>query len=286
MSLDGVVAYRGDSLAVWDMGPRRISVFAPDGTLGRIAHVTGMNSLAARVAASFPDGSFLLAGVGSIQDYLRTDLGERRDSVTYLRMVADGSFADTLARQGSLEYVTARAGNHIMLQPVLFGRDSYVASGNGRTYVAESDRFRIDVLDPRGQVVQSIRRAGDLARPSREQLAAARRLAADARSAQQRPSDPPVGSAQAIPERPTVPALDRMIVDAHGHLWVREFLVDPQGAPRWSVYDANGAHVATAQTPAGLEIHQIGPDWILGVATDDMDVELVRIYPLRRPQRA
>jgi hypothetical protein len=38
------------------------------------------------------------------------------------------------------------------------------------------------------------------------------------------------------------------------------------------------------QTPAGLTVYQIGPDWILGRVRDELDVESVRVYRLvRRP---
>ena len=35
-------------------------------------------------------------------------------------------------------------------------------------------------------------------------------------------------------------------------------------------------------TPPGLEVHEIGEDYILGVELNDLDVPFVRRYPLRR----
>ena len=34
--------------------------------------------------------------------------------------------------------------------------------------------------------------------------------------------------------------------------------------------------------PVGLEVHEIGPDYVLGVELGDFDVPFVRRYPLTR----
>lgn len=282
-SLDALVAYRGDSVAVWDPEPWRISVFGPDGRFGRMATVRDVTSLTAGLKAAFADGSFLLAPTGNMEDVLRTDMGERRDSVVYMRLTANGALADTLARSASLEYVAIRSGNNIMLRPVLFGRDSFVGVGVNRVFVAESDRFRIDVVDPRGTPFMSIRRSGELRPASRAELEQVRAESEEARRAQARAAGLAVAtSEERLPVRPTVPAFDRLIVDAQGCLWVRDFAIGSGDALRWSVFDAQGRWVATAQTPAGVEIYQIGPDWILGRGRDDLGVESVRLYRLWR----
>lgn len=286
-SLDGLVAYRGDSIAVWDAAAWRLSVFGPDGGFGRTATVSGLNSIVARIKGAFPDGSFLLAAAGSAQGFLNAGQGERRDSVSYLRFAADGAFADSLARHAAQEYVTLRSSDQILVRPVLLGRDSYVAAGGGRVFAGQSDAFRIDGLDPRGTPVMSIRRPGELRTPSRDELSRTRAAAEQAGQNQARSAGlAAIPRTEPLPARPTVPAFDRMVVDQQGNLWVREFVLHLGDAPRWSVFDPQGRLVSTAQTPAGVEVYQIGPDWILGRGLDDLDVESVRVYRLRREAAA
>ena len=282
-SLDGIAAYRGDSVAVWDAGAWRLTILGPDGGFGRAATVRGLNSIVARLRGAFPDGSFLLAAAGSVQDFLRTDVGERRDSVSYLRFAADGAFADSLARHAAQEYVALRSQDQIVIRPILFGRDSYVGVGGDRVFVGQSDAFRIDGLDPLGTVELSVRRPGELRTPSSQELARARATSEEAGETQMKAAGASgMPNAEPVPARPTVPAYDRLIVDQQGNLWVRDYVFSPEDAPRWSVFDPQGRWVATAQTPAGVEVYQIGPDWILGRGLDDLDVEYVRMYRLRR----
>jgi hypothetical protein len=85
-----------------------------------------------------------------------------------------------------------------------------------------------------------------------------------------------------VPARETVPAFDHLITDEAGNLWVRDYLVSPDDAPRWSVFDPQGRWLGTAETPAGMDVYQIGSDWILGRVKDDLDVEYVRLYPLEK----
>jgi hypothetical protein len=281
-SLDAVVPYRGDSVAVWDVGAWRLTVFGPDGGFGRTATVQGVTSLVGRLKGAFPDGSFVLAAAGSVEDYLRTDTGERRDSVAYLRFSADGAFADTLARHAAQEHVALQSPGRILIRPILFGRDSYVGVGTGQVFVGQSDAFRIDGVDPRGMPVLSIRRLGELRTPSRDEVARARAASEAVGQTQARAAGAGAPRGEVLPARPTIPAFDRILVDPQGNLWVREFLLSPEDAQRWSVFDPQGRLAGTARTPAGVEVYQVGADWILGRGLDDLDVEYVRTYRLRR----
>jgi hypothetical protein len=49
------------------------------------------------------------------------------------------------------------------------------------------------------------------------------------------------------------------------------------------VFDRDGLLIGRVEGPEGFEITDSGPDYILGVAKDDLDVERVRLYRLERP---
>jgi hypothetical protein len=105
-------------------------------------------------------------------------------------------------------------------------------------------------------------------------------------------------------QRPYVPdhypRFGRLMADRAGNLWVMDYpqltdrtisgddlttprpgFVDAAGA-MWTVLTPDGDVVATVRTPPGLFVLEIGTDYVLGVAYDDLDVESVRLYTLDR----
>lgn len=50
----------------------------------------------------------------------------------------------------------------------------------------------------------------------------------------------------------------------------------------WTVLSPSGRVLGTVHVPRGLNVRQIGGDWLLGVAVDSDEVEHVRLYRLKR----
>src|SRR5690606_11906385 len=78
-----------------------------------------------------------------------------------------------------------------------------------------------------------------------------------------------------------------------GDVWIEEYRPPwEEGDGRWLVFGAGGRLRARVTMPAGFEPTQIGPDFVLGIARDEFDVEQLRLYRLhrsgapRRPDRA
>lgn len=88
-----------------------------------------------------------------------------------------------------------------------------------------------------------------------------------------------------LPRRETFPAFEDVRGDAQGNLWVEPYPRPGGEPPRGDVFDPGGRWLGTVETPAGLTVHQIGPDWILGVQPDARQVERVRMYPPVKPAR-
>jgi hypothetical protein len=286
--MDEIYAYRGDSIAVWDPDSRRVSVFGADGGFGRVTTIQGGRSVFVYLRGVLPDGSLVAEPLRPLEALLKTTDGEQRDSTTYVRYTMEGHPADTLAVRADREYVNLRAQSFISQESVLFGRDSYAAAGNGRIFVGENDAFQVDALAPDGTPVMSIRRAVELQPVTGEQLS---RVLAEVEEERQKTGAQvaaatggavPKQGGRESPRRETVPAFDRLIVDRKGNLWTRDFLVSDQDPPRWSVFDTEGRWLGTVQTPTGLEIYEIGSDWIVGKIRDELDVEYVRVYRLNK----
>ena len=53
-------------------------------------------------------------------------------------------------------------------------------------------------------------------------------------------------------------------------------------APLWTVFDADGRALGFVETPDELEVYEVGADYLLGRATDDMGVQSVQVWALER----
>jgi hypothetical protein len=80
----------------------------------------------------------------------------------------------------------------------------------------------------------------------------------------------------------TVPAYTALKGDLEGNLWVRRFALGRRAADSWGVFAVDGRFLGHVSVPSGLEIYEIGPDYILAVASDSLGVQRVQGFRLRR----
>jgi hypothetical protein len=85
-----------------------------------------------------------------------------------------------------------------------------------------------------------------------------------------------------IPIPDMMPTFESLLVDDEGWLWAKVYEWDPTQPSAWVVFDPSGRARGSIETPAGLRVHQIDSDFILGVWTDELDVEHVRRYRIDR----
>ena len=80
------------------------------------------------------------------------------------------------------------------------------------------------------------------------------------------------------------PAFSTVMADGAGHLWVREYDLpqEENPVPLWTVFDLEGRVLGFVETPQGLDILQIGEDFILGRVKDEFEVEYVQVWALER----
>ena len=80
------------------------------------------------------------------------------------------------------------------------------------------------------------------------------------------------------------PAFTSLVVDALNHLWVQEYEFPGEARPGslWTVFDPAGRVLGFVETPDGLQVFEIGEDYILGLRGDELDVESVEVWPLER----
>lgn len=76
-----------------------------------------------------------------------------------------------------------------------------------------------------------------------------------------------------------VPAFRRITADQLGRVWVERW-PDADAETTWDVFDAVGRAVAAVRIPLTLRLEGAGDGWIVGVWTDPLGVERVRLYDL------
>jgi len=86
-----------------------------------------------------------------------------------------------------------------------------------------------------------------------------------------------------IPFPDVRPAYGRILADSEGAIWVGDFALPGQNAPRWRVFGADGRWLATVDVPNRFRVLAVGTDRVLGVARDELDVERVEVRRLQRP---
>jgi sugar lactone lactonase YvrE len=68
--------------------------------------------------------------------------------------------------------------------------------------------------------------------------------------------------------------------DAEGNLWVADYLRPGEEQRHWTVFDPEGRIAGTLIAPPRLKLLEIGSDYILGSARDELDVERVVLHRL------
>jgi hypothetical protein len=265
-------AGRGDTVIVWDRRNVRFTFLSAGGGAPRTLPPIGR--------AQNPEGSGLLAD-GSL--LVEADLFTPPASGTVemqfflARYARDGSFADSLGvfpRFMLARYTDGRVGT-----PLFTARASVAADSDGfwlgTTKFAEAARY-----DSHGRLQRLTRWSV----PDRRVLSEDVRAARDAALADANESDRPslVMEQEARPTAETFPAYEQMVANG-GELWVLDFERPRQpGAPRWSVFDRTGRLIARVSVPKRFTVLDLGRDYLLGVARDDLDVEHVVMYRLER----
>ncbi len=297
-SLMDVAPWPGDSIVAWDSRDHGISVFDSGGDYGRTFFLqsgadhprNGPKPVAARLDGTVLSVDELRYGAHGMDpagpvtaDSARVEIwdgagerladlgnqpGEEVSLVTHPR----GGGAEYVADAYSGEFVVAAWGD-------------LVVAGPNKPY--EIRAFRGD-----GRLARIVR----LEHEPRSPAEADQRIYVDRVTGVgniEPRTGPPIPEAvldlrrqffESVPLAEHFPAFSTILADDTGHLWVREYDYPQEegSAPIWTVFDPNGRVLGYVETPAGLQIQQIGEDYILGHTEDELGVEYVQVWPLER----
>ena len=254
----GVAPWPGDSIAASDNVVRpRLSLFDMNGKHGR--DVT-LDATRGNILDPLPNGRIVSKGS---RVFNRMAVFETRDLVRleteWSVLDVDGTLYTSLGRlpAGEVYFNSGGGVNHP------FERRAEGAVWGDLVAIGVSDSYEIKAFAADGSLVRIVRRDWEPRTPTQAEY--------DERASWGVP--PPVDSH---------PAFAEMLADRAGYLWMLEYRMSREEAPVWTVFDPEGRVLGLVETPAGLEVFEIGEDYVLGSAKDELGVEYVRVWGLDR----
>ena len=274
-SPSAVAAWPGDSIAAVNPWGTRVSLFDGEGGHGRDV---SLDPTMLDVVVLLPNGRIFTRGSGGgLNMDMTGSSGLVRSSAEWGILDEHGTrFASLGEFPGSEFYaIFAADGSLEGGMPHPFGCGTTGAVWGELVAIGVQDSYEIKAFASDGSLVRVVRRDGDIESPTRSDLDEyyAGRYA-------DLPDEDRRSSLDAVRDMPLVesyPAFEEMLSDRAGYLWVREY-----EAAVWTVFDADGRVQGLVETPAGVRIFEIGEDYLLGWAYDELGVEYVRLWSLSR----
>jgi len=282
----------GDSIVAWEAPRLGFSVFDSGGSFGRTFTLLNANprplrpspeSAAPATTPAGHQGGPVPRGMSAgmllwLPVSATTDGG--------ILAIAGGTDENTTVAQirgsegGELSSPVTHPGPEPMLLTQAYAGEPAVVPWGDLMIVTSTMRYELKAFGRDGELARIVRRGHELRAPTEAEV-----------FAYMEENSPPGMSPEQIrrqfqsltvPEH--FPAFGRIMTDAAGHLWVREYdLPDMErDAPLWTVFDAEGRVLGFVETPKGLGIYEIGEDYILGKVRDELMVEHVQLWPLAR----
>ena len=279
--LRAIEPWPGDSVMAW-YGPRRdISVFDADGNYAR-SFTFEMNDDDPGFLALVPEATTRNGLILAMHDphLLTTVTAEVRD--------AEGRLLSSLGSYPGqeMDLVTAT-----MVDAILFSVRLPRATWGDLFVIGPTDRYELKAFAGDGRLARIVRRGHEPRAVTRTHIDAyveeilsppypddwtESQIESYLAEGRQRYRVAPVVE--------QFPAFASVMSDALDHLWVEEYEIPGEERPGvlWTVFDPEGRVLGFAETPEGMEVYEIGEDYILGRVTDELGVEYVQVWPLER----
>ncbi len=253
--------------------PGLISMSAPDGELP--AELVDHGAL-------LRDGTLLLRTFFTGME-MDPPHGLFRESYRLLRVrwSGTGPGVDTIGRFRGAEYLTTDVGQGLMPYRVPFGPVEIQASSEDRIYIVDSLSGEVLAFDYRGELHEILRPHMPGARITDEDYEREKEALID--------FEPLYDNRafverlfRAIPRRTEAPAVEGLMVDLEGRLWLERYRIGDDEPREWVVLEPDGSFRASVVGPAGFVPFEIGGGHVLGAWEDEHGIPFVRRYPLNR----
>ncbi len=161
--------------------------------------------------------------------------------------------------------------------PAPLGRRTLLAMGRGLAYVGTGDSYEVRGYGMDGALAVLIRRSTAVFPVTREDLARYREdELRDVSDPNRRRSRERWLEELEFP--PTFPAYAAFRADPEGRLWVQRYPRPGELGTEWAVFGVEGEWLGDVVMPLGLEVFEIGRDYVLGRWRDELGVNYVRLH--------
>ena len=267
----------GDSIAVFDVNLRRVSLFDGDLNFGRtFALEVSDEAPFGNIHGVLDDGTMVASGFSRLPDGGPQTGVRRYPSPLHVYDSGGGVRVVGFAELWTESYFDVMGGGAFSIGPVPFASAIRPAFGRDRIVLGESLTGELRIFDSDGALRGIVRGTGPMVRLDAE----ARRAGID-RALDGTASALDAGErrrqleALELPEHQ--PILSRVGVDRDGFLWMA-----PYSGTRWTVFDGAGGFLAHIDLPEGIRPLEIGTDYLLAMIPDAFDVERIYRIPLER----
>ena len=274
-SIGPVERFGPDSLAIFDYRLLRYSVFSRDGAYGRIFQLAETER-----RTPFPDGIFedgsILASVSLRPRGRQTPPGLSREEMTFMQMASEGTFQDSLTTLSGNELFRADTEDGVRSLSRPYGLH-YQAVTHGNAWVyGGTDSYEYLEIGQDGALHRIVR--ANIPRRAVPQEV----VEETERGYREMPNQRAAELWASIPWPEQLPAYDQFEIDLDGNLWVMDYSVLGE-LTHFQVFDPSGRWLGGLELPVGGQVTEIGSDYLLGIWTDDLEIQSIRMYGLNKP---
>ncbi len=275
--ITGAGAFSADSLAVYDIRLRRLSVFDSAGSYFRQFNLAvGEGTPAGVFHGILRDGSTVSQGFSS-----GDGTGRSFQTIPLYHFSRGGDYLGEFPRGWvSDNYIEQMEGGIWFTTPP-FIRGIAALVGGESLLLADAIEHRFDLWDANRTHQLSIRRNDPIPAVTRELLdLEVGRLLSDIENENSLARTRRAFAEMEMPE--TLPAFGRVEIADDGSIWVEDYRMYDTDPSNWTVYGSDGLVLARLAWPQSFDAYQIGEDFILGRWTDEFGVNRIRLYRLNR----
>ncbi len=260
---------RGDTIVAWDYWQRRVTLITQAGELARV--VTIAEGILGSDLLLLGDRLALETRFASMEE--GGPMGLVRVPSAILAADWEGRILETITDSPGSEGVRVAGPGGISDHRAIFGRSSHLAELRGDLVIGDAVFLGFRQFDADGNLKRMVRGVRDLTLT--DSLYQDER---DARLESSQDRTLTLEGLSLLPRPHLRPAYLELRVDRTGAVWLREHRGEirnflHQDPRHWEVFGADGEWLGAVTTPAGVEIYEIGDDWILGMRPDDLGVQ-------------
>jgi hypothetical protein len=269
----------GDSLVVIDRRQRRISLLHPEE--GFVRSFTPVEEVAVYPMEGwfFASGSILLRDLPGMESGAFEE-GFNRSPIPFGSCDMEGGLRTDFGELPGAERVTiTRQTDHglmTMLSSIPFGKAPEVAVAGDLLYFGSHDSFQIEVFGSDGSLHHIVRVAKPLIPVTAEDISAYIEEEvggiSDENDARTQRRD-----LEAMPRVDFRPPHGAISADVRGYLFVEGYTMPGDTSKGVSVFNPEGVLVGGFELPVGLEILEVGDDYLLGLEEDEFEVEYLKL---------